>query len=249
MLFAGHWEVLNGRSESTTPLVSFPIPEAAPLLRVGPERRWRVHTAASTCQRFCFAFWLGAVVLLQEITLECFPTYPQLWGGSWSSVMLGCNSEGWQEEWGRIQRDWFNLKKGDFLLQFKLIESWTLGSFNSWHGRVSTHQHLWVSRGSKRKQEYFVFLLAPFSTTSSLCCFPPVPCSSAGFCGILRAATLDGTVVTKATCASGLRRTSDGDWRSKASAWICVPKQSLTQWACQLSSSSVCGYLGFLTSW
>lgn len=44
----------------------------------------------------------------------------------------------------------------------------------------------------------------------NLCCFPPVPSSSARFYGILRAATLDGIAVTEASSSSGLRRSSNG---------------------------------------
>lgn len=132
MQSTGHWEVINGRSQGTIRLVSFPIPEAVPL-RDGPVRRWRLLTAASTCQRFCSAFCMGAVVVvLQEITLEGFLTYPQLWGGSWCGVKLGCNSEGWQEEWGGIQRDWFNPKKG-FLLQFECSVQSCLPKKRGWN--------------------------------------------------------------------------------------------------------------------
>lgn len=59
------------------------------------------------------------------------------------------------------------------------------------------------------------------------------------FYGILRAATLECIVATKAISSSGLRRTSDGGWSSKAAAWNCVPNQSSLQSTCHLSS--ICG--------
>lgn len=120
------------------------------------------------------------------------------------------------------------------------VKSWTVWSFNSWHGRVSTHWHLWVSRGSRRKHGllcFFCHLSPPLPTCAVfLLFFLPL----LAFYGILRAATLECIVATKAISSSGLRRTSDGGWSSKAAAWNCVPNQSLSQSACHLSS--VCGY-------
>lgn len=74
-------------------------------------------------------------------------------------------------------------------------------------------KHTSAPLGEQRLQQEtwaFVFLLTPLFTTSNLCCFPPVPSSSARFYGILRAATLDGIVVTEASSSSGLRRSSNG---------------------------------------
>lgn len=47
------------------------------------------------------------------------------------------------------------------------VKSWTVWSFNSWHGKVSTHSHLWVSRVSRRKHGllcFFCHLSPPLPT-------------------------------------------------------------------------------------